>query len=59
MLRDLSPREREALDSLTAAIVNKILHAPIASLKQPDKRSEAFFIDATRRLFDLEGTEDS
>jgi glutamyl-tRNA reductase len=59
MLKDLSPKEREALDSLTAAIVNKILHTPIARLKQQDQRSEAFFIDAARRLFDLEGSEDS
>ncbi len=58
-LRDLSPREREALEALTAAIVNKILHAPITRLKQHDHRSEAFYVDATRRLFDLEGSEDS
>ncbi len=58
-LKDLSPREREALESLTAAIVNKILHAPITRLKQRDHRSEAFYIDATRRLFDLEGADES
>ena len=59
VLRELSPREREALDSMTAAIVNKILHTPITHLKQRDQRQEAFYIDATRRLFDLEGAEDS
>jgi glutamyl-tRNA reductase len=58
-LKDLSPRERQALESLTAAIVNKILHAPITRLKQHDQRTEAFYIDATRRLFDLGGAEDS
>ena len=36
-LKDLSPRQREALDAMTAAIVNKILHAPIARLKQRDR----------------------
>jgi glutamyl-tRNA reductase len=58
-LKDLSPREREALELMTAAIVNKILHAPITRLKQHDHRSEAFYVDATRRLFDLEGADDS
>lgn len=58
-LKDLSPREKQALESLTAAIVNKILHTPITRLKQHDQRTEAFYIDATRRLFDLEGAEDS
>jgi len=58
-LKDLSPKEREALESMTAAIVNKILHTPIARLKQRDPRTEAFYIDATRRLFDLEGPDES
>jgi glutamyl-tRNA reductase len=58
-LKDLSPREREALDLMTTAIVNKILHAPITRLKQRDHRTEVFYIDATRRLFDLEAADDS
>ena len=58
-LTDLSPREREVLDSMTASIVNKILHTPITRLKQPDQRTEAFYVDATRRLFDLEGPDGS
>jgi glutamyl-tRNA reductase len=57
-LKDLSPREREALESMTCAIVNKILHAPITRLKQEDHRTETFYIDATRRLFGLEGGSD-
>jgi glutamyl-tRNA reductase len=57
--KDLSESEREALDSLTSAIVNKILHTPITRLKQKDHRTEAFYVDATRRLFDLEGSDDS
>jgi glutamyl-tRNA reductase len=57
--KDLSDAEREALDSLTTAIVNKILHTPITRLKQKDQRTEAFYIDATRRLFDLEGPDES
>ena len=53
-LHDLSPREREALEAMTAAIVNKILHAPITHLKHHDRQQEAFYLAAARRLFDIE-----
>lgn len=58
-LKDLGPRERELLEVLTTAIVNKILHAPIARLKQEDRRTETFYLDAARRLFDLDDKDDS
>jgi glutamyl-tRNA reductase len=58
-LKDLGPRERELLDIMTTAIVNKILHAPIAHLKQNDRRTESFYIDAARRLFGLEEPDES
>jgi len=58
-LKDLGPRERELLDVMTTAIVNKILHAPIARLKQHDRRVETFYVDAARRLFDLEEPDES
>lgn len=35
-LPDLSPREQAAIQALSAAIVNKLLHQPIATLKDPD-----------------------
>ncbi len=48
-------RQQEALERLTHAIVNKILHAPLTALRghqaEPD---EAFYIQAARRLFGLE-----
>lgn len=53
-LKELGPRERDALESMTEAIVNKILHTPITRLKQRDHRTEAFYIDAARRLFGIE-----
>lgn len=56
-LKELDPREREAVDSLTSAIVNKILHAPITHMKHGTRRQEAFDIEAARRLFDLEDTD--
>jgi glutamyl-tRNA reductase len=58
-LRDLGPRERELLDVMTTALVNKILHAPIARLKQQDRRAETFYVDAVRMLFDLEEPDES
>ena len=53
-LKDLTPRQREALDALTSAIVKKILHSPIMHLKRQDAEVESFYVDAVRRLFDLE-----
>jgi glutamyl-tRNA reductase len=58
-LKDLDPRERAALESMSEAIVNKILHTPITRLKRGDRREEAFYIDAARRLFDIEDTDES
>ena len=58
-LKDLGPRERELLDVMTTALVNKILHAPIARLKQQDRQAETFYVDAVRTLFDLEEPDDS
>lgn len=34
-LPDLAPRDRARIEALTAAIVSKLLHAPISRLKQP------------------------
>jgi glutamyl-tRNA reductase len=56
--RDLSPRERESLEALTTAIVNKILHGPITHLKRHDRQRDAFYLAATRALFDLEEPEE-
>jgi glutamyl-tRNA reductase len=53
-LRDLAPRERESLEAMTAAIVNKILHGPITHLKQHHREHEAFYVAAARQLFDLQ-----
>jgi glutamyl-tRNA reductase len=52
-LKDQAPRHRALLDALTSSIVNKILHAPISSLKSPDVETLDLLASA-RRLFDLE-----
>ena len=54
-LKGLSERERQALEDMTEAIINKILHAPITHLKrQSEDRDEALYIEALKKLFDLE-----
>lgn len=52
-LKGLSDAERKALEDMTSAMINKILHPPISHLKrQPDE--EMLYVAALRKLFDLE-----
>jgi glutamyl-tRNA reductase len=61
-LRKLEPAERQALEAMTHAIVNKILHTPLSVLKsfvaneQHDRVGEA--ADLVHRLFALEHDDD-
>jgi glutamyl-tRNA reductase len=52
-LKGLPQRERQAIEDMTSAIINKILHAPISRLKRPSEE-EALYIEALKKLFDLE-----
>ena len=52
-LKDVSQRERKAVEDLTAAMINKILHGPLTRLKErPDE--DAAYHDTVRALFDLD-----
>jgi glutamyl-tRNA reductase len=53
-LQDQAPRHRALLDALTSSIVNKILHAPLASLKRDTAADEPDLAASVRRLFALE-----
>lgn len=54
-LRDLDKKERQAIDALTAAIVNKVLHQPTTVLKQvQNDPSGNDYATAVRTLFALE-----
>jgi glutamyl-tRNA reductase len=54
-LKDLGERERKAIEALTSAIVNKVLHQPITILKQSQNGMVGEnYVDAVRVLFDLE-----
>ncbi|HEY8517767.1 MAG TPA: glutamyl-tRNA reductase [Candidatus Binatia bacterium] len=56
-LRKLEPEERRALEAMTQAIVNKILHQPLSVLKQlamQDEAEAAQVAELVHRLFALE-----
>jgi glutamyl-tRNA reductase len=56
-LRDLSDQQKEALENMTAAMINKMLHGPISRLKHNaagDDEESVLYIAALKRLFDLE-----
>lgn len=51
---NLSDRDRNTVDALTQAIVNKILHTPTVRLKaEADNGERGIYVDAVRELFDL------
>jgi glutamyl-tRNA reductase len=54
-LHSLSPSERRAVESLTAQIVNKLLHAPTVRMKEAAAAADGvLYADAVRHLFDLD-----
>jgi glutamyl-tRNA reductase len=53
-LGDLSSKERAAIEGLASAIVNKLLHGPVVTLKLEAQSQNGFaFIEAARRFFEL------
>ena len=52
-LADLSPAERRSVESLTAQIVAKLLHAPTVRAKEAARRDENMYADALLHLFAL------
>ena len=54
----MSEKQREALEDMTVAIINKILHGPISLLKkspQAEDDEDAVCVAALKKLFDLDG----
>ncbi|MBW2602317.1 MAG: glutamyl-tRNA reductase, partial [Deltaproteobacteria bacterium] len=60
-LDSLSDEDRASIDTLTAALVNKILHSPTVFLeKNANKDKKSIYLEITRKLFnldDFEGTD--
>lgn len=52
-LDGLSDRDRQVLERMSGAIVNKLLHTPLSALKSPGEDGGSL-IAATRRLFELD-----
>lgn len=51
---NLGPRERNAVEALTQAIVNKLLHTPTVRLKaQASDGARGQYVDVVKELFDL------
>jgi glutamyl-tRNA reductase len=57
-LKNLTEEQRQALEDMTAAMINKLLHAPITQLKKNshiDDEESALYVAALKKLFGLEG----
>src|SRR4030042_1568197 len=51
---NLSEKEKQSLEALTSAIINKILHSPITLLKRTEEEAMAdLYLDALHALFQL------
>jgi glutamyl-tRNA reductase len=51
---DVTPEQEAAIDSMTKAMINKIMHTPIVTLKTAAKSPEAAtVVDLVRRVFNL------
>ena len=48
------PQVQHALDSLSRALMNKILHLPIVHLKREASKHHVMYIAATRKLFGID-----
>lgn len=54
-LRDLSEKQRIAMEQMTAAMMKKVLHGPLIHLKNAsDGDDDMLYVAALKRLFDLE-----
>ena len=56
-LKNLSEAQRAALEDMTTAMINKLLHAPISQLKRnsgDEDEDSALYVAALKKLFDLE-----
>ncbi|MBI5969996.1 MAG: glutamyl-tRNA reductase [Deltaproteobacteria bacterium] len=57
---NLSDKGKKALEAMTAAIVNKILHSPVTHLKKESHKVEGdLYVDAVQKLFDLDMNPDA
>jgi glutamyl-tRNA reductase len=54
-LGNLTPEQKNAIDSLSHALVEKVLRAPMAMLKNASAANQALFVlETVRRIFNLQ-----
>jgi glutamyl-tRNA reductase len=54
---NLSEKERQSLEAMTSAIINKILHSPLALLKRTTEEGATdLYLDSLRALFGIQET---
>jgi glutamyl-tRNA reductase len=55
-LKNLSEQQRVALEDMTTAMINKMLHGPISQLKSNSENDEeaTLYVAALKKLFELE-----
>ena len=57
-LGHLSAQERSAIEGLASAIVNKLLHGPLVTLKaEANSAGSSMYVEAAKRFFGLEATQ--
>jgi glutamyl-tRNA reductase len=55
-MQNFNKEDQERIDNLVNSIVNKVLHSPVAVLKEESAEfSSRDIVDAVRRLFRLDG----
>ncbi|HLA51099.1 MAG TPA: glutamyl-tRNA reductase [Thermodesulfobacteriota bacterium] len=58
-MNNLQEKDKETIDAMTKAIINKVVHDPVTHLKkEADKVEGDFYIEAARKLFDLDAEAD-
>ncbi len=59
-LRHLAPEDQAAVEALTRQLLNKVLHAPTARLREAAAAGHALDVaDAARYLFELDRADNS
>lgn len=57
--KDITPEDEKRLESLTVALMNKLLHSPTSTLKKAGQGGRVdLYVDALRQLFDLEAAQE-
>ncbi|MDP2681874.1 MAG: glutamyl-tRNA reductase [Deltaproteobacteria bacterium] len=58
-MNNLQEKDKETIDAMTKAIINKVVHDPVTHLKKEANKVEGdFYIEAARKLFDLDAEAD-